>query len=139
MIRAGASKNRFLFASFCTLQLTEYKHCHCHCKSRRGISLKFLISEICQNFSNTNVAYFWFVCLSFLIQFFVYSSCSVKGATEREFLANIESIVRHSSPHEKMRIYFADPEVAKMAILNKVTFCSERIKVWPRHNSAFEF
>lgn len=57
---------------------------------------------------------------------------SLKGNTEREFLANIESIVRNSLPHEKLKVYFADIESAKMAILNKVTFCSERVKVCSR-------
>lgn len=53
----------------------------------------------------------------------------LKGNTEREFLANIESIVRNSLPHEKLKAFYHDPEVAKLALLNKVTFCSERIKV----------
>ena len=52
-----------------------------------------------------------------------------EGNTEREFLANFESIVRKSLPHEKLKGFYHDPEVAKLALLNKVTFCSERIKV----------
>ena len=52
-----------------------------------------------------------------------------KGNTEREFLRNFESIVRNSLPHEKLKAFYHDPEVAKLALLNKVTFCSERIKV----------
>lgn len=54
-----------------------------------------------------------------------------KGNTEREFLRNIESIVRNALPHDKLIIkaFYHDPEVAKLALLNKVTFCSERIKV----------
>lgn len=52
-----------------------------------------------------------------------------KGNTEREFLQNFESIVRNSLPHEKLKAFYHDPEVAKLALLNKVTFCSERIKV----------
>ena len=53
----------------------------------------------------------------------------LKGNTEREFLAKIESIVRNCLPHEKLKAFYHDPEVAKLALLNKVTFCSERIKV----------
>ena len=52
-----------------------------------------------------------------------------KGNTEREFLRNIESIVRNALPHDKLKAFYHDPEVAKLALLNKVTFCSERIKV----------
>ena len=52
-----------------------------------------------------------------------------EGNTERAFLANFESIVRKSLPHEKLKAFYHDPEVAKLALLNKVTFCSERIKV----------
>ena len=55
--------------------------------------------------------------------------CKFKGNTEREFLENIESIVQNSLPHEKLKIYCADFEAAKTAILNKVTFCCERTKV----------
>ena len=55
--------------------------------------------------------------------------CKFKGNTEREFLENIESIVQNSPPHEKLKIYYADFEAAKTAILNKVTFCYERTKV----------
>jgi len=46
-----------------------------------------------------------------------------KGNTEREFLANFESIVRNSLPHEKLKAF------AELVLLNKVTFCSECIKV----------
>ena len=53
--------------------------------------------------------------------------------TEREFLGNIESIVRNSLPHEKLKAFYHDPEVAKLALLNKVTFCSEQIKVTVIH------
>ena len=52
-----------------------------------------------------------------------------KGNTEREFLRNIESIVRNALPHDKLKAFYHDPEVAKLALLNKVTFCSERIEV----------
>lgn len=52
-----------------------------------------------------------------------------KGHTEREFLRNIESIVRNALPHDKLKAFYHDPEVAKLALLNKVTFCIERIKV----------
>ena len=56
-------------------------------------------------------------------------NCTLEGNTERQFLSNIESIVRNSLPHEKLRTYFQDPEAAKQALLNKVTFCSEQVKV----------
>ena len=44
-----------------------------------------------------------------------------EGSTEREFLSNIETIVRNSLLHDKLKSYFADPESAKEALLNKVT------------------
>ena len=44
-----------------------------------------------------------------------------EGSTEREFLTNIETIVRNSLLHDKLKSYFADPESAKEALLNKVT------------------
>ena len=50
------------------------------------------------------------------------------GRTEREFLSNIETIVRNSLLHDKLKSYFADPESTKEALLNKVTFCNDRIK-----------
>ncbi|CAH3176842.1 unnamed protein product [Porites lobata] len=53
---------------------------------------------------------------------------SFSGSTEREFLTNIETIVRNSLPHDKLKSYFADPESTKEALLNKVTFCNDRIK-----------
>ena len=54
---------------------------------------------------------------------------ALEGNTERQFLSNIETIVRNSLPHEKLKTYYQDPEAAKLALLNKVTFCSEQIKV----------
>ncbi|CAH3183084.1 unnamed protein product, partial [Porites lobata] len=53
---------------------------------------------------------------------------SFSGSTEREFLTNIETIVRNSLPHDKLKSFFADPESAKEVLLNKVTFCNDRIK-----------
>ncbi|CAH3182021.1 unnamed protein product [Porites lobata] len=56
---------------------------------------------------------------------------SFSGSTEREFLANIETIVRNSLLHDKFKSFFADPESAKDALLNKVTiFCNDRIKYY---------
>ena len=62
------------------------------------------------------------------------SFCTIfpEGSTEREFLTNIETIVRNSLLHDKLKSYFADPESTKEALLNKVTFCNDRIKVWLR-------
>ena len=56
----------------------------------------------------------------------VVSFCTIfpEGSTEREFLTNTETIVRNSLPHDKLRSYFGDPESAKEALLNKVTFCN---------------
>lgn len=48
-----------------------------------------------------------------------------KGNTETEFL---ESIARNSLPHEKLKAFYHDSEVVKLALLNKITFCSEQIK-----------
>lgn len=50
------------------------------------------------------------------------------GNIKREFLANFESIVRNSLLHEKHKAFYHDPEVAKLALLNKVTFCSEWLR-----------
>ena len=52
-----------------------------------------------------------------------------KATLKGKFLANFESIVRNSLPHEKLKAFYDDAEVAKLALLNKVAFCSERIKV----------
>ena len=41
-----------------------------------------------------------------------------EGSIEREFLTNIETIVRNSLLHDKLKSYFADPESAKEALLN---------------------
>ena len=35
-------------------------------------------------------------------------------------------------PHDKLKSYFADRESVKEVLLNKVTFCNNRIKVWLR-------
>ncbi|CAH3183927.1 unnamed protein product, partial [Porites evermanni] len=47
---------------------------------------------------------------------------SFSGSPEREFLTNIETIVRNCLPHDKLKSYFADPESAKEALLNKSHF-----------------
>lgn len=54
-----------------------------------------------------------------------------KGNTEREFLIIEEHWVNCQKciATWQAKGFYHDPEVAKLALLNKVTFCSERIKV----------
>lgn len=53
----------------------------------------------------------------------------LKGNIEREFLRNIELIVRNVLLYDKLKVFYYDFEVVKLVLLNKVIFCSERIKV----------
>jgi hypothetical protein len=44
-------------------------------------------------------------------------------------LKNSETIVERTLPLPKLKAYFKDVDAAKMFLLNKVTFCEERVKV----------
>lgn len=52
---------------------------------------------------------------------------SMSGPTEREILHNIEDIVDHALPLEKLKKGYTDLNTAKNLILNRVTFCQRRI------------
>lgn len=53
----------------------------------------------------------------------------IVGSTERQILEDLEGIIHHSLPDEKMTNYFQDQQSAAMYITNKVVFCQDRIKV----------
>lgn len=57
------------------------------------------------------------------------------GPTEREILHNIEDIVEHALPLEKLKKAYTDLNTAKNLILNRVTFCQRCVDVSMRHNS----
>ena len=44
-------------------------------------------------------------------------------------LSSIADIVEKSLPLSKLETHFQDPEVAKLCILNKISFCEARQKV----------
>ena len=45
-------------------------------------------------------------------------------------LSSIEHIVEKSLPLSKLETHFQDPEAAKLCILNKISFCEARQKVY---------
>ena len=51
------------------------------------------------------------------------------GPTEIKILDNIEQIIEASLPQHKVRQQFGKEENARMFLLNKATFYSERINV----------
>ena len=55
------------------------------------------------------------------------------GPTEHEILQNIEDIVEHALPLEKLKMAYTDRNTAKNLILNRVTFCQRRINVSMHH------
>lgn len=57
------------------------------------------------------------------------------GPMEREILHNIEDIVDHALPLEKLKKGYTDLNTAKNLILNRVTFCQRRIDVSIHHNT----
>ena len=75
--------------------------------------------------SNEDVIKLWI-----LILFFSFCTIFAEGSTEREFLTSIETMVKNSLPHDKLKSYFADPESVIEVLLNKITFCNDRIKVY---------
>ena len=51
------------------------------------------------------------------------------GSTEKEYLSNIDTIVERSLTLDKLKAYYRDVEAAKLFIMNKVTYCQERVMV----------
>ena len=59
----------------------------------------------------------------------LYVSVAFSGPTERDILANIDDIVEHALPIEKMKNLYSHLNTAKNFILNHITFCHSRVNV----------
>ena len=60
------------------------------------------------------------------------SLITFSGPTERNILANLDDVVEHSLPIEKMKKTYSDLNTAKNMILNRITFCHSRVDVMPK-------
>ena len=61
------------------------------------------------------------------------SLITFSGPTERNILANLDDVVEHSLPIEKMiQKTYSDLNTAKNMILNLISFCHSRVDVMPK-------
>lgn len=57
------------------------------------------------------------------------ASVTFLGPTERDILPNIDDVVEHALPVDKMKNAYSNLNSAKNLILNRITFCHTRVDV----------